>query len=129
MKHHSLAVKIFLAIAFLLGITIRTIQFFAEPSIWKDELFSVVNIEKMTFGELITQQLDYNQVAPVGFYVIQKFFYSLIGSTEMAFRLYPFVGSIIALWLFYLINKRVEAKSHLGATLLLVQSLLYGYSI
>ncbi|WP_258098603.1 ArnT family glycosyltransferase [Marinoscillum pacificum] len=106
MKHHSLAVKIFLAIAFLLGLTTRAFQFFAEPSMWKDELFSVVNIENMTFWELMTQQPDYNQVAPVGFYVIQKLSYSLIGSTEMAFRLYPFVGSIFALWLFYLIARK-----------------------
>ncbi|UII20526.1 glycosyltransferase family 39 protein [Fulvivirga ligni] len=113
MKHHSLSVQIFLAIAFLIGIIIRAVQFFAEPSMWKDELFSVVNIEKMTFWELMTQQPEYNQVAPVGFYVIQKFFYSLIGSTEMAFRLYPFIGSLITLWLFYLIARKFLTSTKL----------------
>ena len=124
MKHQSLFVKIFLFIAFLIGIVIRAIQFFAEPSMWKDELFSVVNIENMSLWELMTQQPAYNQVAPVGFYMIQKSFYTLIGSTEMAFRFYPFIASLIALWLFYLIVRKFVNSTKLVLAVFFMASVL-----
>ncbi len=96
-----------LGLAFLLGIILRIIQFAAAPSYWKDELFSIINIENMSLYELLTQQPAYNQVAGVGYYLIQKTILLLAGeSNEYVLRFYPFIASILSMWVFYLIAKR-----------------------
>lgn len=118
--------KVFLGMVFLLGFIIRFIQYISEPTMWKDELFSVVNIESMSMYELITQQPAYNQVAGVGFYVIQKTVYLLTGelSTEMVFRFYPFIASLLTMWLFYLIAKKfLRGTKLVMATFLIATSL------
>jgi len=48
--------NVFVLVAVIRGILIRSIQFFAAPSFWVDELFSVINIQNMSLLELITEQ-------------------------------------------------------------------------
>src|SRR5690606_12042987 len=55
----------------VLGIVLRLRQYFANRSLWVDEASLALNIINRSFGGL-TQPLDYNQGAPVGFLFIEK---------------------------------------------------------
>lgn len=115
----------FLGLAFIVGASLRIIQYAAGPSYWKDELFSIINIENMSLNQLITEQPEYNQVAGVGYYVIQKTILLLAGvSNEWVLRLYPFLASLLCMWVFYLIARRF-----LGGWLLVVSVGLFCLSL
>jgi hypothetical protein len=50
--------------------------------------------------------LDYDQGAPIGFLLVEKFFNSILGKNEFALRLFPLLVGLLSLWLFYLLLKR-----------------------
>ena len=87
----------------------RLIQYIINRSLWLDESFFALNIVNKTFPELF-KPLDYMQVAPVGFLVIEKLNVQLFGNNEYALRLFPLIAGISALFLFYKIAKHVLTK-------------------
>lgn len=86
------------------GIALRLIQFFSGRSLWADEAKISLNILNRSYAEL-TQVLDYNQVAPIGFLWIEKLATQLLGSNEFALRLFPLISGIISLFLIYYLAK------------------------
>ncbi|MEO6456359.1 MAG: hypothetical protein ABIN97_19940 [Ginsengibacter sp.] len=89
---------------------------------WFDELTCALNIRDKSFYQLVTQTLDYNQVAPVGFLLLEKISTIIIGVNGHAYRFFPLVFSIISLLLFLNISKQFFK----GITLLSVFTLCAG---
>ena len=64
-----------------------------------------LNIMEKSMKDLL-HALDYNQYAPPGFLIIEKLITNLLGTSELAFRLFPFICSIVSLFLFYKLCKK-----------------------
>ncbi|MEW6241634.1 MAG: glycosyltransferase family 39 protein, partial [Chloroflexota bacterium] len=63
----------------------------------------------------LTEWLEYDQQAAIGFLWLQKVSVLIIGNNEYALRLVPFIAGCIALWLMYLIGRRLPASIGLTA--------------
>ena len=87
------------------GIAIRLVQYLYNRSLWADEAVLALNIVNRSYLELL-QPLDYDQGAPFGFLIIEKFAIQIFGNNEYALRLFPLLSGIISLLLFYQLAKR-----------------------
>src|SRR5262245_6613093 len=56
-----------LAALLLLGVVLRSVQYFARTSLSFDELAVALNIQRHPLSELVFRPLDFFQVAPPGF--------------------------------------------------------------
>ncbi len=82
------------------GTILRLRQYLTFRSLWADEASLAFNLANRTFGGL-TQPLDYQQGAPVGFLFIEKLFLVLLGNKDYILRLFPLFAGIISIYLFY----------------------------
>ena len=101
------------------GIALRSIHYFARSSMWFDELTSSLNVQSHSFYQLATQPLDFNQVAPLGFLWYEKLATILFGENDLAFRFFPWVLSIVSIFLFLSISKQFLKGSLLVAVFIL----------
>ena len=83
-----------------LGVLVRTVQYLSNRSLWSDEVNLALNIINRSYGEL-SQVLDNNQAAPLGFLWLEKLATQIWGNSEYALRLFPFIASIVSLGIFY----------------------------
>ena len=83
-----------------IGVGLRVRALFANRSLWLDEAMLALNICGRTFGGLLAP-LDYDQGAPIGFLMLERLAVVVMGPTELALRLVPFIASIAALALVY----------------------------
>ena len=90
------------------GAVLRAAEYFSNAALYVDEAAIAMNIINRTLGGLF-QTLDFNQAAPPGFLVLEKFAVLALGDGEYALRLIPFLFSITALLLFYAVAKRILA--------------------
>ncbi|MGB3615503.1 MAG: hypothetical protein WBA10_17045, partial [Elainellaceae cyanobacterium] len=88
------------------GVLLRLVQFAARRSLWGDEAKLALNIVDRTYPELF-QVLDYDQVAPVGFLLVEKAVTQVLGSGEAALRLFPLLAGIAALGLTYQLARQI----------------------
>jgi hypothetical protein len=86
------------------GIILSLIQFLYNRSIWIDEAMLTLNITHRVYYELL-KPLASNQVAPVLFLMIEKFFSTLIPNSEYGLRLFPLLSYWVSLFFFYKIVK------------------------
>ena len=93
-------INFWLLLVFTTGVVLSSIQFFCHSSMWFDELTCALNVQNHTYYQLATQSLDYNQVAPVGFLLLEKFATSLFGENDFAFRFFPWIWSLVSLVFF-----------------------------
>ena len=91
----------------LVGFVLRLRQYLADRSLWLDEAMLTNNILGRNFGGLF-QQLDNNQGAPIGFLLTQKIITLLIGDSEFALRLFPFVAGIVSLALMFALTRKIS---------------------
>ena len=83
-----------------LGIFFRVLQYAANRSLWFDESLLALNISNRSLIGL-TQPLDYNQGAPIGFLIIEKVIIQLIGNKDYILRLFPLIAGVtgvILMW-------------------------------
>src|SRR4028119_1011918 len=120
-------INFWIALTVLIGITLRTVQYVGNSSMWFDELTSALNIQSRTFYELATQPLDYNQVAPVGFLLCEKLAISILGESDQAFRFFSWLWSIASLILFILVAKRFLRGFYLLAAVILFSGAITGF--
>lgn len=99
-----------------IGITLRLAQYGLNRSLWLDEAFLALNIVNRSFPELL-KPLDYGQVAPVGFLLMERLNVQLFGDNEYALRLFPLIAGVSSLFLFYYVAKRLLKK---GAVIIAV---------
>jgi Dolichyl-phosphate-mannose-protein mannosyltransferase len=91
------------------GALVRIVQYLSNRSLWGDELSLAVNILDRSYGEL-SQTLDYNQSAPLGFLWLEKLATQLWGNSEYALRLLPLLASMISLGVFYRLVRRYSSN-------------------
>lgn len=98
----------------LAGFLLRLRQVLMGRSLWLDEAMLSINIVTRSFLGL-TEWLEYDQQAPIGFLWLQKISVLVFGNNEYALRLVPFIAGCAALWLMYLIGRRLPAFAGLTA--------------
>ena len=92
----------------LLGIALRTAQYGAAVSLWLDELALAQNIIRKPLLTLVTQPLDFQQVAPAGFVALERLAFVVAGPTELTLRFVPWLASLVSLLLFWRILERLR---------------------
>lgn len=90
----------------VLGAALRLWQYAANSSLWIDELALSHNIIDRSFSALL-RPLDYAQIAPPGFLLVQKTLITLFGSSEYTLRAFPLVGGLVSLGLFWAVAKKI----------------------
>lgn len=98
-------------------------QLWFRTSLWGDEAALALNVEPRAFLDL-GQPFVYRQVAPWGVLAGIKVMTLLFGTSDMAFRALPFVGSLAAVLLVYPLARRLA-----GPTAGLVAMVLMGASL
>jgi len=98
-------INFWIVCVFVAAIALHSTHFIFRTSMWFDELTGALNVRDHSFYELATQSLDYNQVAPVGFLLLEKLSTVILGVNDHAYRLFPFIFSLISLLLFLNISK------------------------
>jgi hypothetical protein len=78
----------------VVGVGLRVWQYLADTSMWFDELSVARNVSERSLGELLRQPLAYEQTAPLGFLAAVKLSTMLLGSSDLALRLFPFLCGI-----------------------------------
>lgn len=91
----------------VLGTALRLLQYTAGGGQWLDEIAVSRNILERSLWELLTQPLAYDQSAPRGFLLVQKLAVTLLGPSDAALRLFPFVSSVVSLLVFWRLCERV----------------------
>ena len=81
-------VKIFCLLITFLGVLLAIIQYFLNRSLWLDEAALAINFIERDFSQLFSP-LSANQVAPIGFLMVEKLMVTIFGNNEMALRLFP----------------------------------------
>ena len=76
------------AIAILVGIALRVIEFARDRPLWLDEAMLSLNIASRSFAQL-ARPLDYDQTAPVLYLWIEGSLVTLGGVSERSLRALP----------------------------------------
>lgn len=82
-----------------LALAARAVRFLLCFPLWEDECFLVSNLCDRSYRELLLP-LNYHQVAPLLFLVIELTAVKLLGFNEWSLRLFPFVCGIGSVMLF-----------------------------
>ena len=126
----SRAVHIAVIVVLVLGCVLRTAQYLGQVSLWHDELAIVRNVEQKPIRQLLTEPLEYRQVAPVGFVAAVALSSKIFGINELSVRLVAWLFGIASVLLFWRIAKRFASGAALvaGLTLFAVSPALILYS-
>ncbi len=101
----------------VLGIVLRLRQYLVNRSLWADEASLAVNLVNRNFYEL-TQLLDYQQAAPIGFLFVGKALIILLGNHDYILRFFPLFSGILAIYLIYRIAREHIGKAGMFAVML-----------
>lgn len=112
--------KIFFIILFI-GIALRLIQYFINRSLWLDEAKLALNILDRDWLSLL-KPLDYNQVAPVLFLLLEKLMVTLSGGSEFTLRLIPLLSGIASIPLMYRFTKQISGSEPAALTAMFIFS-------
>jgi len=82
----------------LVGIVLRFRQYLSDRSLWADEASLAYNLAHRTFWGL-TQPLDFEQGAPIGFLFIEKLLVVAFGNIDQVMRLFPLFSGIVSVYL------------------------------
>ncbi|HEV3121864.1 MAG TPA: glycosyltransferase family 39 protein [Isosphaeraceae bacterium] len=93
----------------ILGLLWRVVWFGLRMPLWGDEAFVAVNLLARDVAGLL-RPLEYWQVAPFGFMVAEWTVCRLMGATEWALRLLPFLAGAGALLLFWRFARQVLGR-------------------
>ncbi|MEQ9495624.1 MAG: glycosyltransferase family 39 protein [Deltaproteobacteria bacterium] len=94
------------AAVLLFGIVARVGTLLYRPSLWGDEAALALNVEPRSFFEL-GKPFVYRQVAPWGVLAGMKLSTLFVGATDFGFRLFPFLGGIVATAAVYPVARRI----------------------
>ena len=96
----------------VVGLLMRCSRYLMNFPLWEDECFLAVNFIDRGYLELL-EPLRYHQVAPVLFLWIELTAVKLFGFHEFALRAFPFLCSIVGLFLFLHLARRLLSGSAL----------------
>lgn len=100
------------------GIALRCVSYFRRSILWLDEAATARNVVERSLSDLLTVPLDYGQAAPKGFLLLEWVVTRVFGTSELAFRLVPFLSGIASLFLFLAIARRLLTPAGALAALL-----------
>jgi Dolichyl-phosphate-mannose-protein mannosyltransferase len=89
-----------------LGIVVRVVRYASDRSLWLDEAYLALNLMNRSYSGLLGT-LDFGQGAPAGFLLLEKLALDVLGDSEHALRLLPFLAGVASLFLFYGIARRL----------------------
>lgn len=84
---------------------IRIFVYFLNRSLWLDEAMIALNIINRSYMQL-TQQLNSDQSAPIGFLWIEKTALYFQGNRDLLLRFYPLFAGVAALWVMWKISQK-----------------------
>ena len=90
----------------ILAMLILLVQHATHRSMWLDESSLALNFQERSFGEL-TQPLDYQQTAPIGFLLTVKAITTVFGITDYSLRLFPLLAGFANIFLVYWVVKQM----------------------
>jgi hypothetical protein len=105
----SYAIKIEVFLIIVTGIFLRIWQYSSGRSLWFDEAMLATNIVNRSLVG-ITQPLDYNQGAPVGFLLLEKIIFLITPTSDYSLRFVPLVSGIIAFVIMYYLTKEYFSR-------------------
>src|SRR3989338_627361 len=105
------------------GILFRLGHYLADRSFWLDEAWVALDLNHRSWLEIFTSE-DYIKPVPIGFALICKTFRQILGNTEYAFRLFPFLCAAVAVFLYHQLLKRITSSQ----TALLLALGLFAFS-
>lgn len=125
----NVAERILLPAAVLTGVVLRLAQYLDNRSLWIDEATLAKSILTRSFAGLL-ESLEYRQIAPVGFLMMEKLMVLLFGGGELALRLFPLVCGLLSIGLFYVLCKGAGGRvaTWLGVFLFSVSYYLIYYA-
>ncbi|MDQ2765814.1 MAG: glycosyltransferase family 39 protein [Gemmatimonadota bacterium] len=94
-----------------IGVALRTWQYLSDTSMWFDELSIARNITERSFGQLLSQPLGFQQTAPIGFLAMLKITSKILGPSDLALRLFPFLCGIASVFVFCRVARRTLSGS------------------
>ncbi|MEM7793366.1 MAG: hypothetical protein AAF579_02810 [Cyanobacteria bacterium P01_C01_bin.118] len=103
--HHLHKPEIWSLLSVGLGVLIRLVQYLSNRSLWFDEVALSFNLLDRGYFELLNA-LAYNQAAPPLFLWIEKLAVNTLGSSEYSLRLFPLMGGLVSLGLFYCLTQQ-----------------------
>lgn len=120
------AASIFIYLSIFIGILLRFRQYLFNRALWLDEANVALNIVDKSFSQLVFGHLDRGQAAPPGFLFVEKFFIVLFGNNEYSLRFFSLLASIVSIFLFYRLAKRLLNKNAtlIAVTLFSISNLL-----
>lgn len=90
----------------VVGVGLAVLNFLNFRSLWLDEALLALNIVNKSTMELL-QPLDYNQVAPIGFLLVEKCFATLFGNADWSLRIFPLLSFFISVFLLFSITSKL----------------------
>jgi len=93
--------------ALLLGVLLRAWHYGANSSLWLDELALANNVLPRGLPALLTDPLDFAQIAPLGYLLLLKGISWTGGDGELGLRLPAFLASVAALPLIALLAREL----------------------
>lgn len=85
------------ALAVLVGATLVMLQYLGRLSLHTDETAIALNLRSNSPWALLSQPLDYAQMAPPGWLLLEWGAFHLLGSSEYVLRAVPLIASLAAL--------------------------------
>jgi hypothetical protein len=104
-----------------LGLGLRLFHYLRGPSVWYDEAALLINVVKLTFLQQLGPLLE-NEAAPPLFLWAERAVSLVLGDGTYALRLFPFLGSCLALILFAWVVRRLLAPAAAAWAVLLMAS-------
>ncbi len=105
-------------VAVALGAVLRLVLFLQRPSLWIDEAMIALNVGRLTPSRLFSP-LEWDQVAPVGWMVVEGLLVMALGMHEWPLRLPALLAGIATPWVVWRVARpMVGAEAALVATVL-----------
>jgi hypothetical protein len=82
-----------------LGVLARLVRYLVDYPIWHDEAFVAASLWNRSFSEL-ARPLEYGQVAPWLFLIVERIAVMGLGYSELTLRLFPTICSILSVVVF-----------------------------
>lgn len=89
-----------------LGVLVRLVRYLVDYPIWHDEAFLAASLWDRSFGEL-ADPLEYGQVAPWMFLVVERAIVLCLGYSELTLRLFPTLCSVASVVVFRWLASRL----------------------
>ena len=100
------------------GILLRLALLLANRSLWLDEAMLAIAIAGKPFTEILGP-LEYSQIGPLGWLTLEWSLVELLGPTEFAVRLVPFLLGVAAIPVFHRVARRLLSRTGVVIAMLL----------